>query len=158
MKNKLFLSLLVLFAFAFQDNSNELNAQSKNAFYVEFLGNGLIFSANYDMRLTDGGLGARLGLGYVGGGDGSIITVPVMANYLLGNNGSYFEIGAGITYITGDTSFGDGFDSSIIGTMSFMYRKQPVDGGFMWKIGLTPVIASGNFIPYWPGVGLGYCW
>jgi hypothetical protein len=37
-----------------------------------------------------------------------------------------------------------------------MYRSQPEDGGFMWKIGLTPVLASGAFIPYWAGLGLGY--
>lgn len=133
---------------------------AKNAFYVELLGNGLIFSANYDLRLVNK-FGARLGIGYVGdtGGGGGVLTVPVMGNFLLGKDGKYFEVGAGVTYLSGT---GDLFDlsdnSTILGTLSFMYRRQPVDGGFMWKIGLTPFIAEGVFIPYWGGLGIGYCW
>jgi len=133
---------------------------TKNAFYVELLGNGLLFSANYDVRVANK-FGLRAGVGYVGSteGEGGILTVPVMGNFLLGNNGRYFEVGAGITYVSGSSDLfdDDGF-SSVIGTLSFMYRRQPVDGGFMWKIGLTPFIAEGVFIPYWGGVGIGYCW
>lgn len=145
-------------------SSNTATAQAGSAFYVELLGNGLIFSANYDMRFNksvDGsGLGGRLGIGYVGGGDagGSVVTVPVMVNYLLGKDGKYFEIGGGVTYVAGSADFGDGFEDTVIGTLSFQYRRQPVDGGFMWKIGFTPILASGTFIPYWPGVSIGYCW
>jgi len=141
----------------------QAKAQATKTFYVELLGNGLVFSANYDMRFaaaeTDG-LGGRLGIGYVGGGDlgGSVLTVPVIINYLLGKDGKYFEVGAGFTYVGGNTTFADGFESGIIGTMSFQYRRQPIDGGFMWKIGLTPVIAAGTFIPYWPGISIGYAW
>lgn len=132
---------------------------SKNAFYAEILGNGLIFSANYDVRLINK-FGARVGLGYVGGSEGSVLTVPVMGNILLGKNGKYFEVGAGVTFLSGA---GDLFDlsedkSTTLGTLSFMYRRQPEDGGFMWKIGITPFIASGVFVPYWAGLGLGYCW
>ena len=131
---------------------------TKNAFFAEVLGNGLLFSVNYDLRLVKN-IGARVGIGYVGStdGDGGILTVPVMGNVLLGKNGRYFEVGAGISYISGTGDFFDN-ESSILGTMSFMYRRQPEDGGFMWKIGLTPFIAEGVFIPYWGGVGIGYCW
>ena len=131
---------------------------TKNAFFAEVLGNGLLFSVNYDLRLVNS-FGARIGVGYVGSteGDGGILTVPVMGNFLLGKNGRYFEVGAGISYISGTGEFFDN-ESSILGTMSFMYRRQPEDGGFMWKIGLTPFIAEGVFIPYWGGVGIGYCW
>lgn len=127
---------------------------------MELLGNGLIASANFDMRFskkTDG-LGARVGIGYVGGGDAeaSILTIPIMLNHLLGKDGNYFEVGAGIVYISGEADFSDFQDSAVAGTLSFMYRKQPIDGGFMWKIGLTPIIASGVFIPYWGGVAIGY--
>ncbi len=130
--------------------------------FVELGGNGLIFSANYDMRFGDkiNGLGARLGLGYVGGGSAgaTVVTVPAMINYLLGKDGKYFEVGAGITYISAGTDFiDDGFsDSSLLGAMTFMYRSQPVNGGFMWKIGFTPILAEGIFIPYWVGLGIGY--
>ncbi len=140
-----------------------LRAQESNkAFYVELGGNGLFFSANYDMRFgsNTAGPGARIGIGYVGGGsaDGSVVTVPLMINHFLGNNGKYFEIGAGITYVSAQADFvGDDFsDSEFWATLSFMYRRHPTDGGFMWKVGITPVIADGIFIPYWLGVGLGY--
>ena len=133
---------------------------AKNAFYVELLGNGLLLSANYDVRIANK-FGVRAGIGYVGSteGEGGILTVPVMGNFLLGNNGRYFEVGAGITYVSGNSDiFNDDGFSSILGTLSFMYRRQPVDGGFMWKIGLTPFLAEGIFVPYWAGVGIGYCW
>jgi hypothetical protein len=135
---------------------------SKNAFFVELLGNGLLFSANYDVRVANK-FGVRAGIGYFGStdGDGGILTVPAMGNFLLGKNGRYFEVGAGITFvkISGtDDIFDTDKSSSVFGTLSFMYRRQPVDGGFMWKIGLTPILAEGVFIPYWGGVGIGYCW
>ena len=132
---------------------------AKSVFFVELLGNGLLFSANFDTRVVNN-FGIRVGAGYVGATEsngGGILTVPVMGNVLLGKNGSYFEVGAGATYVSGTGSLFD-IGSSVVGTLSFMYRKQPVDGGFMWKIGLTPFIASGVFIPYWGGVGIGYCW
>ncbi len=134
-------------------------AMTKNAFFVELLGNGLIFSANYDVRLK-GNLGARAGIGYLGGGKnaGGILTVPVMGNLLLGKNGKYFEVGLGATYIAGTGEIFDDQLSSVVGTASFMYRRQPVDGGVMWKIGITPFLAKGTFIPYWFGAGIGYCW
>lgn len=132
---------------------------SKNTVYVELLGNGLLGSFNYDVRLA-GKLGARVGVGFVGDSNDNLITVPVMANILLGKNGRYFEIGAGATYISGTTTneiFEDS-DSNVFGTLSFMYRSQPVDGGFMWKIGLTPLFTKGFFFPYYGGVSLGYAW
>ncbi|MEE9373872.1 MAG: hypothetical protein V3V00_12550, partial [Saprospiraceae bacterium] len=76
---------------------------------------------------------------------------------LFGKDGKYFEVGAGITYISGTVDLGD-LDSKIIGTMSLMYRNQPVNGGFMWKIEFTPIFASGVFIPYYPGLAIGYSW
>ncbi|MEM9824737.1 MAG: hypothetical protein AAF985_26860 [Bacteroidota bacterium] len=133
-----------------------------NSFYVELFGNGLIFSANYDMRFTQSnvGLGGRVGLGYVGGVNSSVLTIPVMANYLLGKDGKYFEVGGGLTFVSANVDFiGDNDSASAVwGTLSFMYRYQPIDGGFMWKIGITPLIADGVFFPYWFGLGLGYCW
>jgi len=162
--------IVFLIAFAIGLNSNAQRTAyrettttsfegSKNAFYVELLGNGLIFSANYDVRLINK-FGARIGIGYVGGSEGGVLTVPVMGNVLLGKNGKYFEIGAGATFLSGT---GDIFDlaedaSTTVGTLSFMYRRQPEDGGFMWKIGITPIFAEGVFVPYWAGLGLGYCW
>ncbi|MBK9736120.1 MAG: hypothetical protein IPO92_14650 [Saprospiraceae bacterium] len=85
---------------------------AKSVFFVELLGNGLLFSANFDTRIHNN-LGLRAGVGYVGGSgtDGGILTVPVMGNVLLGKNGSYFEVGAGATYISGTGSLFDDLNS-----------------------------------------------
>ena len=63
------------------------------------------------------------------------------------------------TYIGGTGEiFDDEEIDKFFGTLSFQYRSQPLEGGFMWKIGLTPVIAEGVFIPWWGAVSIGYCW
>ena len=140
--------------------SNGLQAQDaapKNTFFVELGGNGLLFSVNYDYRVGEK-LGFRGGLGYFGIGSEGILTVPLGANLLLGKNGKYFEAGAGATFVSGTGEFLDNDLSSLIGTLNFSYRSQPLDGGFMWKAGITPLFSNGNFIPYYIGAGIGYCW
>ncbi|MDH3650441.1 MAG: hypothetical protein OEQ53_12215 [Saprospiraceae bacterium] len=158
MKHFTFLSLILLFCISM--TTSAVQAQAKNAFYVELLGNGLLFSANYDLRISqDRKWGARAGIGYIGSiDDGGVVTIPLMANHLLGKDGKYFEVGAGITYLSATADFFDDNVSDIVGTLSFMYRSQPIDSGFMWKIGLTPVLASGVFVPWWPGIAIGYTW
>ncbi len=150
---KLFLVFIILTSL--QIGNSQTFEGVKNTVFFELLGNGLTGSFNYDTRLA-GRLGGRIGIGYVGGSGTGVLTVPILANYLLGKNGRYFEIGAGVTILSGNSSFASSNISTTIGTMSFMYRSQPEDGGFMWKIGITPIIAGGVFVPYWIGLGLGY--
>jgi hypothetical protein len=38
--------------------------------------------------------------------------------------------------------------SNLFGTFSFMYRRQPVDGGFSWRIGFTPMVAKSYIQPF----------
>ncbi|TVQ49498.1 MAG: hypothetical protein EA362_04325 [Saprospirales bacterium] len=142
--------LLSQISISAQDNKDFDGAET--AVFVEGLGNGLTFTFNYDTRILNR-LGIRAGIGYVGDisdGDG-ITSIPLMINYLLGDGGNYFEIGVGTTIITGDF-----LDSNVFLTFSFMYRRQPPNGGFMWKAGFAPILAEGVFIPYFPGVSLGY--
>lgn len=155
MKNlKIILSItLTLFFFIALKAQEPVNFDgAKTAVFVEGLGNGITFTFNYDTRVKDR-LGIRAGIGYIGNlsGDGGITAIPLMANYLLGSGGNYFDIGLGATVLTGDI-----LDSYILMTFSFMYRKQPPGGGFMWKAGFAPFFAEGVFIPYFPGVSLGY--
>ncbi len=133
--------------------------------YFELLGPGLTYSFNYDTRFQNSlnGLGGRAGLGYIAVEGNSVLSVPVMVNYLLGKEGKYFEMGLGATYIgfnsaqsasTNEVLFID--DSQVFGTMVFGYRRQPVDGGFLFRVGLSPVFGSGNFIPYYGYIAFGY--
>nr|MBS0038422.1 hypothetical protein [Saprospiraceae bacterium] len=127
---------------------------AKSALFAELLGNGLLFTLNYDTRISNR-FGIRGGIGYIGSldGEGGILTIPINANFLLGNNGKYFEVGAGFTFVGGD--FFD-TDNRIATSLTFMYRSQPQDGGFMWRAGFAPLIIDKIVIPYYVGLGLGY--
>ncbi|MBC7654376.1 MAG: hypothetical protein H7098_07880 [Oligoflexus sp.] len=130
--------------------------------FVEILGQGLLFTANYDSRFSNkrNGLGGRIGFGGIGDGGSGFITIPVSLNYLLGEGRNFFEIGLGATYASLSTSnnnsiFGNG-GSTVVGTMAFMYRLQPVNSGFAFRGGITPFFTSTGFIPYYVGLSLGY--
>ena len=45
--------------------------------------------------------------------------------------------------------------TQLFGTFSFMYRRQPVNGGFSWRIGFTPLIAK-SYIHAFGAVSVGY--
>ncbi len=151
----------------------------QTSFYAEVGGPGLVFSANIDKRFntTHLGWGGRAGIGFAssleertvvqpnGGSytlreDVSILTLPLQVNYIFGKGDSphTFEVGAGIT-IGGKKieifNFYDDRRSNLFGTASFMYRRQPADGGFTWRLGFTPIIAKGYIQPF-AGAGVGY--
>jgi len=157
-----------------------LSAQNETAvgklFYTEFGGPGVIMSANFDKRFDSK---SRLGFGFrVGAGFGSrsnanyydsdgnytgpltYFSFPVGINYVLGkpNCAKTFEVGAGLSLFTQKMSFYNynEKEGSIIGFFSFMYRSMPLDGGFSWRIGLTPIIGtSGNMFPM-GAIGIGF--
>jgi hypothetical protein len=138
------------------------SARAHNVF-VEVGGQGLLFTANYDTRFGNrrNGLGGRIGIGYIAADGDNATTIPVSLNYLLGNSGKhFFEVGLGATVLaTGgsdDSFFFDDNESNVIGTMSFSYRLQPVNSGFAFRAGLTPVFNSDFFLPYYGGLSLGY--
>lgn len=146
----------------------------RTSFYAELGGPGILFSANIDSRFkpTTFGWGFRAGLGFVTADEEisspngpryesrSVITVPAQINYIFGKPTSVhtFEVGAGLTYVAKKLDILNYYDdnkSNIFGTASFMYRRQPKDGGFMWRAGFTPLIAKGYIQPS-VGIGVGY--
>jgi hypothetical protein len=152
----------------------------KSSFIAELGGPGIIFSANYDTRFKQSrlGVGGRIGVGFVtayddyydpvtgqynGGQEQTAITFPAQLNYIFGKVGSShtFEVGGGITYVTKKLNIMD-FDSydgdhrtQLFGTFCFMYRRQPIDGGFSWRIGFTPLVGNG-YIQAFAAVSVGY--
>lgn len=151
----------------YQNNTNnsfqQLTEEPRNmkAVYFEIFGNSFAYSFNFDIRFTrsDRGLGGRIGIGYTDLPDrDSLLTAPIMINYLLGKNGKYFEIGGGLVISKGNQIFDKlGKENDILfGTLVFAFRLQPVNDGFFFKVGLTPVFGSESFIPYWFGLSLGY--
>ncbi len=129
------------------------------AIFFEVLGAGLTYSFNYDTRFqqTRDGLGIRAGISYIGDiDDGGVLTVPVQINHLMGKNNKYFELGVGATYASATGFFDEGDSDTVIGTMTFGYRLQPEDGGFLFRISMTPVLVGDVFFPFYGGVSFGY--
>jgi hypothetical protein len=144
-----------------------------NAIYVELFGNGLLYTVNYD-RLISPSTGFRVGFEYIGinGGtdaDGnsisaSLLAIPATFNYFIGSinsrgmmSSSKLELGLGIIFVHAGASYGgiSGAGSGVGGTATVGYRLQPSDGGFVFRIGLTPVFVLSDF-QIWGGLSLGY--
>lgn len=141
-----------------QQTADSVSRRAQNV-YAELLGQGLFFTANYDTRFSNkrNGIGGRIGIGYIAGGGDNAATIPIGLNYLLGKGKHFFEIGLGVTYLSGrlnDEIFNTNF-KSFVGTTSFSYRVQPVNSGFSFRAGLTPIFGSGYFIPFY-GLSFGY--
>lgn len=173
-KTTLFLTLLLVGSLVHQLQAqeviatNEDNYFARNSIFVELLGNGILYSLNYDHKFFDHA-SARIGgmfLSYpkndVNNDNGRtiLVLVPIMVNYLVGNGNSRLEVGGGI--LAGGTNGSAQIENERISeargggafTGNIGYRLQPRDGGFLFRIGFTPVISSAGFLP-WAGLSLG---
>lgn len=176
MRSVFFASLLFLFSFSAlaQTEATVGKVPGRTSFYAELGGPGILFSANIDSRFKKSSLGwgGRIGLGFVTADEivfrngqsyyerASVATIPAQINYIFGKLTSphTFEVGAGVTYAGKKLdimNFQLDKQSQVFGTASFMYRRQPVDGGFTWRIGFTPLVAKGYIQPS-GAVGVGY--
>lgn len=142
---------------------SQVAGTASNSIHLELLGNGLIYSLNYE-RIIIESLSARAGIGYIqvneiGGDDKvSLTTVPVMVNYLLGSKSSHLELGIGACFIVASADFKEFASvsgSETLGTATFGYRYQRPDGGILFRAGVTPLFGSIGF-QLWFGLGFGY--
>ncbi len=91
----------------------------------------------------------------------SYYSFPVQINYVFGreHSASTFEIGGGASFLTRKVSLYN-YDSTqeghVIGGLSFMYRLQPVRGGFSLRVGFTPIIGTAGDLFPMGGISLGY--
>lgn len=121
-----------------------VSGDSRNAFYVELLGNGGVYSLNYERQLTDS-LGLRVGYATWTPADvfpfGSLDeyqTVPVTVSYLIGRGQRKLELGGGVTFgerTPGNAADGDGSFRTL--TAIIGYRSHPRQG-YLFRVGLTP--------------------
>ncbi len=149
--------------------TNDDGSFARNSVFVELGGNALLYSVNYDHKFFDHA-SARIGAMYFSvsaddpnslNGRVSVFLAPIMANYLVGDGNSRLELGAGLV-VAGASGSGtveneqlDEFRGGGVGfTSTVGYRLQPRDGGFLFRIGFTPIIAPGTFIP-WFGLSFG---
>jgi hypothetical protein len=137
-----------------QSNSIEDIVTAPNAMFVELLGKGVALTAYYERMLfatTPHNVSLRAGFGIWGWEGKTGIVVPVEASYLLGINHK-LELGIGYAIVTGSSghNLSNGGFTGLIG-----YRYQPIDGGFVFRIGFTPHFGTKEMEP-WVGMSLGY--
>lgn len=153
--------------------------EAKNAIYVDLLGPGLFYSINYDRMLTED-LSARIGFSYLSfgasAGDGTgtasasaefaYWAVPLTVSYLgIGSDSNMLEVGGGPVIMnikgsgvveTDETASGAEASATVFAMTGMLgYRHQPADGGFVFRVGASPVMAFGaGFLP-WGYLSLG---
>lgn len=140
-----------------------------SAIYVEVLGQGVLYTVNYDHRLTQN-ISLRAGFtswsvpfALFAVGELKFTGFPVMVNYLSGEETGHLELGVGVIPATlsfqgREIFFGtevNGTETMVLGTATFGYRAQPRDGGFVFRIGMTPLFTFKE-VQIWGGLSLGY--
>ena len=168
-------TLFVLMALAFQQLFSQpavgelsRKAYSSGCMYIELFGTGLLYSLNYEIRFAENWSG-RVGFTqfsiptiFEPELDLSVTGFPVLLNYLTGSNGHYFEMGAGVLILkislTGKELWlgmdVDGHANRVIGAAAFGYRYQPSKGGFLFRIGVTPLFHPGG-VKFLGGLSVG---
>jgi len=173
MKNRISILAIVVFVITLNQS---LTAQEggvvNKLFYTELGGPGVIMSANFDGRFNSY---SRLGFGYrLGAGFGiarfdeeqghirrTYYSIPAGLNYVFGKPSSSltFEVGAGATYLTREVSLYN-FDvekpGNVIGFVTFMFRRVPLNGGFSFRVGFTPIIGTAGDLFPMGAIGFGY--
>lgn len=135
------------------DNSEAPPDFSRTSFFLEWRGNAYTSSLNID-HLINRQLSVRVGISSI---FSSSFIAPIMFNYLAGQDTHFLELGIGAlvgrTYIFSETE-GGGFTP----TMTIGYRRQPPNGGFLFRASFTPFILPSeiNFFEPWGGISLGY--
>ncbi len=129
----------------------------KNSVYLEFLGNGILSSFNYDRRIRlneSNGLILRAGLGFYGEKkliEGSYpeeqkfqseLSPIFELNYTFGTRKHFLELGVG---------------NNNFRSLSFRagYRLQK-ESGFLLRAGIVIITKDEWWVPVWPGFSFGY--
>ncbi|MDI9341034.1 MAG: hypothetical protein QM534_10740 [Sediminibacterium sp.] len=143
---------------------------ARNAHYIEILGNGDLFSVNFDRIFFYSKkvkYSARLG--------GSLIpnhihlepSLVMEQNLIFFDGPHHFETGPGISWFRRKTTNACALGSppqwqnSLFGMMRFGYRLQKQEEGFFMRLGLTPILFSRNScetnytLKFWGGAAFG---
>jgi len=153
------LSILLAVVLAIGVHAAERPPQAPNTIYVEFLGNGVLYSLNYDRLITSFGqlhhVGARVGVSLMPVdtlGTQYPLLFPIMANYLIGPKQHKLEVGAGITP---SIWFDDEWEleGRVAFAASVGYRYHRFDNDFDFRVAFTPLFFEG-FKP-WFGLSFG---
>jgi hypothetical protein len=161
-------AIIVVLLFSSHMAFGQDSRSANNSLYLELLGNGGLYSLNYDRMLTNN-VGVRLGVSRFGFDAAtldqdldahakiSVSTLTFMTNYLVGKGKHCLELGVGAMGVFASADVdgvggvsGEGFS----GTGTIGYRIQPLDGGFLFRVGFTPAYNKDGFSS-WIGISLG---
>jgi hypothetical protein len=147
-------------------------ALAQNAVFLEALGNGGLWSIDYERFLDDRAFGVRAGFSTLSmpvaqpavgsAGSTTLTTVPVVASAYLGEPGSSHrvQVGLGTTFaslgsgLSGLHGYISGTGFNLTGTAVIGYRYVPRSGGIELGLAFTPLLGSGGFLP-WAGANVG---
>lgn len=178
MKTSCYFLLFFLTWGAVAQEQSTAKTYKPNAVYLELLGNGILYSINYDRLLTTHRnlkISGRVGFSYFNidlFDEMKGTSIPIEFLGWNGKNKGHFEFGVGLC-----SQFVEVNDVSILGptqrtssngyylTGRVGYRLQKPDGGFLFRVGFVPMIliaerSSGDvdrtkFVP-WFGLSFGY--
>lgn len=147
--------MILLFPFIALKAQEQPATLKRNAVYFELFGQGVLYSLNYEYRITPQ---VSLRAGFTSWRISLISTrfnftgFPIMLNFLSGKKSGHFEAGIGcipatVTYIGDEYNpfivlERKGSSTAIMGTATIGYRYQPAEGGIIFRAGLTPFIAD----------------
>jgi hypothetical protein len=147
-----------VFFMAPQVAAAQIRPEYRNSGFVEFAGNGLLLSANYERILTTNPYFLlRAGFGLYPS-DPIKLTIPLSFGYMLPldrEKSQFVELGVGLTYVKADVRLYQVVDytngapkaSEVQFVPSLNYRVHARNGS-IFKIGLTPVYNQHGWIPY----------
>ncbi len=137
------------------DSAAAQTVRAKNSFYIEGLGNGLVYSLNYDrlfMERKKTILAARIGASWFPSGGGNYrIGALGELNLLYGKGKHFLETGLGLSYMYLDDYYWLTDEQGTVlevvdqklhwlfATGRFGYRYQKPEGGFFFRAAFTPV-------------------
>lgn len=116
-------------------NVSSQGQRLKNAVFIELIGNGGLYSLNYEYQFLNKGLG-RVGICIYP----EAVTVPIMLGQLVGQLKDFLELGVGVTPIFYDGGSESNSGKALFLTGTIGYRYQKPDGRFLFRIGFTPLI------------------
>ena len=144
----------------------QITGTAKNTIFLEALGNGILYSFNYDRVLSEL-FSVRVGYSSF---DAALLTVrleattiPVLINFIPGEGNHRLELGMGVDIIPRydriegqlfTAKIDEGKFTGVVFTSTIGYRYQPQDGGMNFRICLTPVIGRVGFLS--AGISFGY--
>jgi hypothetical protein len=139
--------------------------------FVEVLGNGLLYSANYELYVRPWNMGFRAGTSFfttkisdsVLSHNYTLVTVPLVANYYVGTVHHKLQLGLGATLLYTrlstdalGNSYGTDNGLGAAATAIIGYRYFPADRGFSFGLGFTPLLRASKGVLPWGGVEVGW--